>query len=272
MRLLAPGIAEVTTRHDLDDALVELRTRRGVAAVVARSGPVGEPDVPTPEHWRAAPALPEHDAHLRAVTAGLGTPTCWATLQDGRLVQDVLPIRGQEDQQTGHGSRDELTFHVEDSFSDDRCDVLALLCLRNPDRVPTTVATVGSLDPAGLDVAALAGPHFHIRPDPEHLRADPGLTARTRPVLEDGPRLRTDPAFTEADPGRPAAALAELHDQLARALTPIALTPGDVLLIDNRRAVHGRAPFTPRYRGADRWLRKLTTTYAPASGPVVRTP
>jgi L-asparagine oxygenase len=29
-----------------------------------------------------------------------------------------------------------------------------------------------------------------------------------------------------------------------------------LLIIDNRRAVHGRTAFTPRYDGRDRWLKR----------------
>ena len=33
------------------------------------------------------------------------------------------------------------------------------------------------------------------------------------------------------------------------------LVPGEILIIDNLRSVHGRRPFTARYDGRDRWLR-----------------
>lgn len=51
------------------------------------------------------------------------------------------------------------------------------------------------------------------------------------------------------------------------------LDAGEVLLFDNCRLVHGRAPFRPRYDGTDRWLRKavatadLARTRARRSGP-----
>ena len=31
---------------------------------------------------------------------------------------------------------------------------------------------------------------------------------------------------------------------------------GDLLIIDNTVAVHGRSPFTPRFDGTDRWLQR----------------
>ena len=38
--------------------------------------------------------------------------------------------------------------------------------------------------------------------------------------------------------------------------TAVALEPGDLLIIDNTVAVHGRSPFTPRFDGTDRWLQR----------------
>jgi L-asparagine oxygenase len=259
---------------ELRAALAELRSRTGAAVLVVRGGPVAEPSVPTPAHWRHAPtdAVLRHDLWLALLAGPLGQPMCWANLQDGRSFQDVLPIAGEEGQQTGHGSRDELAFHVEDCFSDDRCDLLALIGLRNRAHTPTTVATAAALDPAGLDLEALAANDFRISPDPEHLRgADPRWAAGpVRPVLSATGRsaaalqLRVDPAFSAPlhPGGRAAAALAGLHAQLSARLVDVALEPGDVLLVDNRRAVHGRAPFRPSYDGNDRWLRKLTVSYS----------
>lgn len=34
------------------------------------------------------------------------------------------------------------------------------------------------------------------------------------------------------------------------------LEAGDLLVIDNAVAVHGRTPFTPRFDGTDRWLQR----------------
>jgi L-asparagine oxygenase len=305
MVTLAPGVAELTLRPDERDdlralldgvardharaddpaflarlpelrerlperiraVLQAMKDRQDIAALVIRGAPLPEPAAPTPAHWRerAVDASSGHDFWL-ALTAGqVGWPVCWSTLQDGRLFQDVLPIAGEEKQQTGHGSHSELSFHVEDCFSDDRCDVLTLLCVRNPDRIPTTVATAAALDPAGLDLETLTGPHFRILPDPEHLRGrDPAsVDSSPRAVLStEGSvlRLRVDPAFCEPVGARAAQALGVLHEQLDAGLFQVPLDPGDLLMVDNRRAVHGRSAFRPRYDGTDRWLRKLTVT------------
>jgi alpha-ketoglutarate-dependent taurine dioxygenase len=37
----------------------------------------------------------------------------------------------------------------------------------------------------------------------------------------------------------------------------VVLRPGEMILIDNGRAVHGRRPFKPTYSGRDRWLKRV---------------
>jgi L-asparagine oxygenase len=38
------------------------------------------------------------------------------------------------------------------------------------------------------------------------------------------------------------------------------LEPGDIILIDNRRAVHGRSSYSPKYDGTDRFLIRCFST------------
>lgn len=37
----------------------------------------------------------------------------------------------------------------------------------------------------------------------------------------------------------------------------VRLEPGDLLVVDNRRAIHGRSAFPARYDGFDRWLQRM---------------
>ena len=51
-------------------------------------------------------------------------------------------------------------------------------------------------------------------------------------------------------------ALHEVRTAIGRARTSVTLAAGDLLVVDNRRAVHGRSPFTARFDGTDRWLQR----------------
>ncbi len=264
----APGLRHLLPTG-LRDRLAELRYAERIGALWITGGPAGEATGPTPAHWRMrAPdaALP-HDFWLVLVSSQLGDPFSWSSLQDGSLLNDVLPVPGSEHMQTGQGSLATLELHVEDAFDDDRCDYLGLIALRNRDNAPTTVAAMRA-DRLAPDLRqVLHEPRFVIRADPEHLAGasagEPG--ARRSAMLfgaPDDPYLRVDSIFTEPAPGDAvaAAALAALCDQLAAATVPVPLAAGDVLLIDNYRMVHGRTPFQPRFDGTDRWLRKVTVT------------
>jgi L-asparagine oxygenase len=54
-------------------------------------------------------------------------------------------------------------------------------------------------------------------------------------------------------------AFVALRDALMSTMVGTKLGPGDLLMIDNRKAEHGRTGFLPRYDGRDRWLRRCFT-------------
>jgi Fe(II)/alpha-ketoglutarate-dependent arginine beta-hydroxylase len=235
----------------------------------------------TPMHWRDADSagLPAH-GHLLVLYASLfGDLIGWLTQQDGRVVTDVLPIPGLESSEVSSSSAKELGWHTEDAFSDARADYVALMCLRSREPVATTLSY---LDPAGLSpgsLEVLRQPRFYVRPDSSHQAAVSGtgdeqaLQAGHRiaqrrfepprvPVLgghPDTPTLRVDRDFTAAPTDDPdaAAALAALIAHLDDNIYELPLQPGDIAIIDNRNAVHGRRPFRAYYDGKDRWLKRV---------------
>ncbi|GAA3358780.1 arginine beta-hydroxylase, Fe(II)/alpha-ketoglutarate-dependent [Saccharopolyspora gregorii] len=237
---------------------------------------------PTPEHWRArhrpGPEFPE-EILLLLYSALLGEPFGWATQQDGVLVHDIFPVRAHENDQLGLGSRELLTWHTEDAFHPYRGDFLLLAALRNPDHVPTTV---GELDVSALsphDVDVLFQERFHIAPDESHLPKNNSTGTRggrfdgiqrmldeQRPVAvlfgdREAPCLRLDPYFmaepTDAEAARAFRAIVEHVDARMR---PVVADVGDLLVLNNHRAVHGRLPFRARYDGTDRWLKRVCVT------------
>jgi L-asparagine oxygenase len=227
---------------------------------------------PTPLRWQdaaTAGTAAREEAYLALLGATLGDLFAFRTLQDGRLVQDLLPTPGQEQTKSGNSSRSVLDLHTEDAFHPYRCDYLGLLCLRNPDEVPTSYA---ELRPDTIDEQhrrVLGEPRFLLRPDETHLagggRPPAWLADEPVPLLFGGPDLpyvRFDDFFAEPLPGdgQAAAAMAALSEALAKAEQDALLAPGDVLFIDNYSAVHGRRPFTARYDGTDRWLKRISVT------------
>ncbi|WP_225821761.1 TauD/TfdA family dioxygenase [Streptomyces naphthomycinicus] len=261
------------------------------AACLIHGLPEPEPPVrPTPAHWREAAAdrsTAGRETLLALCAMTLGEPYTWATLQSGRLIQDVLPIAGDEKRQNGHSSDTLLEFHTEDGFHDSRYDFLLLMGLRNHDRIPTTVASIRDVDLDETDQELLRRPNFHILPDDEHVRQMEALGGPGHPALhkmrrmqrhpepvavlfgdEKHPYLRLDRPFMRSADGDPAAerALDRLVDALAAARRDIVVEAESVLVVNNHLAVHGRMPFTARYDGTDRWLKKLGVGREPRNG------
>ncbi|MFF0492241.1 TauD/TfdA family dioxygenase [Nocardia sp. NPDC004068] len=201
---------------------------------------------------------------LLAASLPLGEPFTFRTLHEGRLVQHVTPVPGREETQTGASSAVPLQWHVEDGFSADRCDYFGLLCLRGHPGAVTYLAPVRRLDLAAEVVAVLREPRFVIEPDTAHELS--GAVDADRVAVLSGPATDPEICFGEADarPADPddheaAAALRALTAALDRAALGVELLPGDLLIADNRRTVHGRSVFRARYDGSDRWLLRAMT-------------
>ncbi|MGW7488588.1 guanitoxin biosynthesis L-enduracididine beta-hydroxylase GntD [Streptomyces sp. NPDC054786] len=281
---------EQAWRHDgllpagLRAFLQEFRYREPATACLVHGLPVDDAEIgPTPDHWLDAitgKAARGQETMLALCGLVLGDPFGWATLQEGSIVQNVLPIRGEEDRQSGYGSEALLEFHTEDGFHPHRCDYLMLLGLRNPDAVPTIVASVRDVQLDDQDRAILSQERYHILPDAEHIRqlatSDPDHPAlgKLRRMESDpapvsvlfgdvlAPYLRIDRPFMRCagDDPEATAALDRLMAELTRVQQEIAVGPGSLLVVDNYRAAHGRRAFRARFDGADRWLKKLTVS------------
>jgi Fe(II)/alpha-ketoglutarate-dependent arginine beta-hydroxylase len=243
---------------------------------------------PTPAHWKSrngtrSGAL-EEEVLLVLFGSLLGDCIGWATQQDGYVVHDILPIKGHEGEQLGSGSEQLLWWHTEDAFHPYRGDYLGMMCLRNPDAVATTFATVEDLPLTEAQLDLLFQPHFTIRPDESHLmknRAKPqmdGEVAASYDHIEQmnseperiavlcgdrrSPYIRIDPYFM--DPVRdnePAqAALDALVAAIESRIGDLVLEAGDYCFLDNCKSVHGRKPFKARFDGTDRWFKRINIT------------
>ncbi|WP_433389496.1 arginine beta-hydroxylase, Fe(II)/alpha-ketoglutarate-dependent [Micromonospora sp. KLBMP9576] len=282
-RSLPPRLLEFLEEYRLGEPSALCRVS-GLAVDEAALGP-------TPPHWRDSqhdsPAFHQEIFFLLCASV-LGDVFGWATQQDGRLMHDVLPIRGHEHYELGSNSLQHLSWHTEDAFHPCRGDYVALMCLKNPDQVATTVCDAADLDWSVLDVEALFEPVFTQMPDnshrPENASESTGdptvdrLRARSfaliqswnddpvrRPVLfgdRTSPYLALDPYHMKMDgwPERSLKAFAGLCDQIEAKMKDVSLEPGDCVFIDNFRAVHGRRSFRARYDGSDRWLKRLNVT------------
>ena len=267
-------------------AVYEFKLEEPREALLLVSGlPVDEEKIgPTPAHWKHQDhrsRILDFEMVLVMLGSLLGECIGWATQQDGLVVHDILPIKEHANEQLGSGSDELLTWHTEDAFHPYRSDYIGLGCLRNPQRAVTTFGPLANVNLSKEHVEELMKPLYTIRPDNSHLaknqsedRQDDGaVSAYYREIermLESPdkiallygdparPYLRIDPYFMDP-PEEPAAkeALKALEDAIENGLEDLVLQPGDIALIDNYQAVHGRKPFKARFDGTDRWLKRV---------------
>jgi Fe(II)/alpha-ketoglutarate-dependent arginine beta-hydroxylase len=243
---------------------------------------------PTPAHWAnwsvPPPTLAEE---IFFVLCGslLGDLMGWTTQQAGKLVHDIVPIKGDEYKQISSASKEPIWWHTEDAFHPYRADYVGLMCLRNSSNTTTTFACIDHLKLDELQLKVLFQPRFIIRRDYSHLSepASKSLAQRHLPRAQkktddaaeneidkvavlfgdpSSPYLRLDPYFMDRLENDEEAqfALGDLCRAIDQALSDLILQAGDICFIDNHRVVHGRKPFVAQFDGKDRWLKRILLT------------
>jgi L-asparagine oxygenase len=265
------------TEEFLDSAVdhavtIDVTTRAAIAEFAALSNPSGAlllrglsiGDVPTTPSTpiSESPKDDTSERTLLAVASLLGEPVGYLPELGGRLVQNLLPVKSNATRQTSTSSDVTLMWHTETAFHPFKPRYLLLLCLRGDPAAQTLLCSIDAiLDGLTPDtIAVLREPRFRISPDESFLGEGSVRTlSEPRSVLKgDADELE----FTfdaELMVGIDAAATAALHAVTAmieRAHTGVVLEPGDLLIVDNHRAVHGRSRFTARFDGFDRWLQR----------------
>ncbi|RUS95285.1 hypothetical protein DSM106972_090610 [Dulcicalothrix desertica PCC 7102] len=246
----------------------------------------------TPSHWKDRPETsPTLEEEILFMLLGslLGEAIGWSTQQAGHIVHNICPIKGHENEQIGSSSEQPLWWHNEDAFHPYRGDYIGLMCLRNPDQVPTTV---GAIEKGQLQrelVQTLFEERFTIHPDESHLEKhkfslntlptnceqflesaynrinNMNINPQKLPLLYgdfESPYIRIDPYYMDdlENDKEAANALNQLVKVIEGNLINLVLQPGDFCFIDNYKAVHGRKSFKANFDGKDRWLKRINIT------------
>ncbi|MGE6348598.1 hypothetical protein EXW28_29275 (plasmid) [Bacillus mycoides] len=194
----------------------------------------------------------------------LGEPLAYEDEKQGLLVQNICPVKGQEKKQENTGS-DILEFHTEDGFHPYKPDFLALYCVKS-DKEAKAKTITSSIRKVLFNLSndvieILRKPLYKINAPSSFLEnGDEDSYHTTIPVLS-GPLLDPDICmdFYLMEPQTPMAkwALEYLKKQLLENCIQVALKPGELLVVDNKKAIHARTGFTPKYDGNDRWLQRM---------------
>lgn len=281
---ILPLVKEIASRHDsveeadfLDSVstyahelprrirafLNAFRLREPSGVCVVSRYPVADSKIgKTPAHWRKRPvdsSTLEEEVFLNLCGALLGDAIAWAHQRDGLICQELVPIREHQHAMLGSGSEVDLVWHTEDARYSYRGDYIGLMCLRNPDKVPTTYASIDDMDLDPQHVDVLFKPQFVFHPDPSHPTDTESEMAAILFGDKESPYVRFDPYSMDTPEDREACqAFHYLQEKINEKITRVALEPGDVMFIDNYKAVHGRSSFKARFDGTDRWLKRIT--------------
>jgi L-asparagine oxygenase len=191
----------------------------------------------------------------------LGTMIAYEAEGNGHLIQDMVPNPKLATTQQSQGSRVELEAHTEQCFSDYKPDYVILGALRG-DPEAFTYAFSGRKF-ADLftpeEMAKLRQPMWATTidesfqpfiPDPEAIRGP-------FPILsgpDDDPYVLVDQDLMHGITADAQKLLEKVVQVYIENRDAHNLQPGDLLMLDNLRAMHGRSPYTPRFDGKDRFI------------------
>jgi hypothetical protein len=188
----------------------------------------------------------------------------------GRLFQDVVPVRALAKNQTSVGSNVELEIHTEQAFSRLRPDILSLACLRGDPNALTYILPVKTIleHMSNDEIKLLRDPLWKTGVDlsfklhgQEFAEGDIRGPMSIIYGSEEDPLLTFDQDLMFSED--------EIGEHLLKKTVSIYyekrgqhnLTSGEIILIDNKRAVHGRSSFSPKYDGQDRFLIRCFATF-----------
>lgn len=235
-------------------AFLDFRLRETAPCLLITGNPIEPDDIgPTPmTHWRPSMQRPLNLAqHLHGLYACLlGDPFGFASQQSGRVFNDLITLPGQPaNASSGSGK---IGLHTEDCVKPFMPDYLGLACLRNETGAQSLISSIrGRTLPDDIR-DTLFEPIFTQ------------LGGGTRRALLFGAREQPYLRYGSIDAvrcdERGQRALRYLTALLAEAQRSVTLLTGDFLYVDNFHAVHGRAPFEPRFGAHSRWFSRIVVT------------
>jgi len=186
--------------------------------------------------------------------------------KNGEFIHNICPVKGSENVSSNESSENDFRLHIENCFFSYRPHFLMLFCLRR-DRTGQAATTVANVKDAyerlsTRDRELLRQPLFKIRaPRSFAILNEDSAWSKPLPVIvgsERSPETRLNFNGTVGVNSEAEAALARFEWALNSdgILTQHRSQPGDLIIINNRTAMHGRTPFKAFYDGKDRWLQR----------------
>lgn len=208
------------------------------------------------------------EASLLLIGQLVGEPYAYFGEKEEQIVHNICPDPRKAESVSSSGFRAAFHHHTEVAFAEFRPDFLQLLCVRGD---PTGKAATFLAEAREVvkrlsqeTLAILRQPWFQARvPQSFDDIAESQRWAVPHPIISGPsvyPEIRMNPG-TRVIPGIEDRAQ-EALDEFRRVIHgpdvthQLVLTPGQLLIVCNRRCAHGRNSFQPIWNGQERWLQR----------------
>jgi L-asparagine oxygenase len=252
---------------EIKNVLHEFKTNGSETGfLLIRGAPLGQiPDTPTTNNQKRGEATIL--AKIQAIFVQyISEMVAYEAEGYGRLFQDIVPVKEMSDKQVSLGNS-ELEIHTEQAFSELRPDILSLACLRGDVNAKTYILPIGSVleHLPTEDIEILKEPLWKTGVDlsfkmngVEFIEGD---VRGPFPIVSQDYTFRFDQDLMKGITDDSDAFIKKIVDIYYAHRCEHCLEPGDVVLVDNNRAVHGRSGYNPKYDGKDRFLIRCFSTF-----------
>lgn len=178
----------------------------------------------------------------------------------GRLFQDMVPNKKLSVTQTSLGSKVELELHTEQAFSELRPDFLSLACLKGDTSAKTYYFHIDQIvkQMTNEEMNYLKQKKWMIGIDQSFVMN--GCSSELRGPLsiitenENNHQLVFDQDLMFGITEEATQLLMKIIDLYYLYRKEVTLNPGEILILNNKKLVHGRSSFSPKFDGNDRFI------------------
>lgn len=205
-------------------------------------------------------------------------PVVYFGENQGALLRHVTPNKFEVDTISSHGSKKDFGPHVDnpdlplfDHFSIPSVispDVLSLFCVRQDLHVPTDVIllddVIANMDPSLVETLRM--PIYNIQ-RPDSFGNSKDNVTLNKPIIElDNcgnyvSRFDIHRVSSSYQIGKHALAVFSKEAMNPDILKSFYLSQGDFLIFKNKRVLHSRRAFQPKFDASDRWLMRVFGLY-----------